>query len=57
MKKILLVFGAHPEAIKMAPVVKAFQKHPNQFDTDVDIVYSVHLNLNVQKPVYELLQE
>ncbi|NOR54960.1 MAG: UDP-N-acetylglucosamine 2-epimerase (non-hydrolyzing) [Sulfurovum sp.] len=26
MKKILLVFGTRPEAIKMAPLVKAFQK-------------------------------
>jgi UDP-N-acetylglucosamine 2-epimerase (non-hydrolysing) len=32
MKKILLVFGARPEAIKMAPLVKEFQKHPEQFD-------------------------
>jgi UDP-N-acetylglucosamine 2-epimerase (non-hydrolysing) len=35
MQKILLVFGTRPEAIKMAPVVKAFQKHPDQFDTKV----------------------
>jgi UDP-N-acetylglucosamine 2-epimerase (non-hydrolysing) len=35
MKKILLVFGTRPEAIKMAPVVKAFQKYPDQFDTKV----------------------
>ena len=26
MKKVLLVFGTRPEAIKMAPLVKAFQK-------------------------------
>jgi len=35
MTKILIVFGTRPEAIKMAPLVKAFQKHPNQFDTKV----------------------
>jgi UDP-N-acetylglucosamine 2-epimerase (non-hydrolysing) len=35
MKKILLVFGTRPEAIKMAPVVKAFQRRPDQFDTKV----------------------
>jgi UDP-N-acetylglucosamine 2-epimerase (non-hydrolysing) len=35
MKKIMLVFGTRPEAIKMAPVVKAFQKYPNQFDVKV----------------------
>ncbi|MFY4743995.1 UDP-N-acetylglucosamine 2-epimerase (non-hydrolyzing), partial [Aliarcobacter butzleri] len=26
MKKVLLVFGTRPEAIKMAPLVKAFEK-------------------------------
>ena len=35
MKKILLVFGTRPEAIKMAPLVKEFQKYPAQFDTKV----------------------
>ncbi|MFV0536873.1 MAG: non-hydrolyzing UDP-N-acetylglucosamine 2-epimerase [Dysgonomonas sp.] len=35
MKKILLVFGTRPEAIKMAPLVKEFQKYPKQFDTKV----------------------
>jgi UDP-N-acetylglucosamine 2-epimerase (non-hydrolysing) len=35
MQKILLVFGTRPEAIKMAPVIKAFQKCPDQFDTKV----------------------
>ncbi len=34
-KKILLVFGTRPEAIKMAPLVKEFQKHPETFDTRV----------------------
>lgn len=35
MKKIMLVFGTRPEAIKMAPLVKEFQKHPNIFETIV----------------------
>lgn len=35
MKKILFVFGTRPEAIKMAPLVKEFQKHPNKFETIV----------------------
>jgi len=35
MKKILLVFGTRPEAIKMAPLVKEFQKYPEIFDTKV----------------------
>ena len=35
MKKIMLVFGTRPEAIKMAPLVKEFQKHPESFETVV----------------------
>ena len=35
MKKILLVFGTRPEAIKMCPLVKEFQKYPNDFETIV----------------------
>lgn len=31
----MLVFGTRPEAIKMAPLVKEFQKHNNQFETIV----------------------
>ena len=33
MKKVMLVFGTRPEAIKMAPLVKEFQMHPDQFQT------------------------
>lgn len=35
MKKIMLVFGTRPEAIKMAPLVKEFQKHSDKFETVV----------------------
>ena len=35
MKKIMLVFGTRPEAIKMAPLVKEFQKYPDTFETIV----------------------
>ena len=35
MKKIMFVFGTRPEAIKMCPLVKEFQKHPNDFETIV----------------------
>lgn len=35
MKKILLVFGTRPEAIKMAPLVKALQKDTEHFETCV----------------------
>ena len=35
MKKIMLVFGTRPEAIKMAPLVKGFQMHTDKFETIV----------------------
>lgn len=35
MKKIMLVFGTRPEAIKMAPLVKEFQKDADRFETIV----------------------
>jgi UDP-N-acetylglucosamine 2-epimerase (non-hydrolysing) len=35
MKKILLVFGTRPEAIKMAPLVKILQQNPDEFKTIV----------------------
>lgn len=35
MKKILIIFGTRPEAIKMAPLVRAFQKENNFFETKV----------------------
>ena len=34
-KKILLIFGTRPEAIKMAPLVKEFQKYNKKFETKV----------------------
>ncbi len=33
MKTVMLVFGTRPEAIKMAPLVKAFEKHGDTFRT------------------------
>lgn len=35
MKKVMLVFGTRPEAIKMCPLVKEFQNHPIEFKTIV----------------------
>lgn len=35
MKRILIVFGTRPEAIKMCPLVKEFQKYPADFETIV----------------------
>ncbi len=35
MKRVMLVFGTRPEAIKMCPLVKEFQKHSDEFETIV----------------------
>lgn len=35
MKKMLVVFGTRPEAIKMAPLIAAFAKYPDQFQTRI----------------------
>jgi UDP-N-acetylglucosamine 2-epimerase (non-hydrolysing) len=35
MRKILFIFGTRPEAIKMAPLIKEFEKNNNYFDIKV----------------------
>ena len=35
IKKILVVFGTRPEAIKLAPLIKEFQKHEDEFELRV----------------------
>ena len=37
MKKVMLIFGTRPEAIKMAPLVKALQARPDEFETVVAV--------------------
>lgn len=60
MKKIMLVFGTRPEAIKMAPLVKEFQKHPDKFETIVCVtgqhrqMLDQVLDLFEIKPDYDL---
>ena len=60
MKKILLVFGTRPEAVKMAPLVKEFQKYPGKFDTKVCVTAQHRqmldqvLNIFDIKPDYDL---
>ena len=60
LKKIMLVFGTRPEAIKMAPLVKEFQKHPDKFETIVCVtgqhrqMLDQVLDLFEIKPDYDL---
>ena len=35
--KVLTVFGTRPEAIKMAPLVKELEKHPDKIESIVQI--------------------
>ena len=56
----MLVFGTRPEAIKMAPLVKEFEKHPNDFETIVCVtgqhrqMLDQVLQLFEIKPQYDL---
>jgi len=60
MKKVMLVFGTRPEAIKMAPLVKEFQNNPELFQTIVCVtgqhreMLDQVLHLFEIKPDYDL---
>ncbi|MFW1736288.1 MULTISPECIES: non-hydrolyzing UDP-N-acetylglucosamine 2-epimerase [unclassified Acinetobacter] len=60
MKKVLLVFGTRPEAIKMAPLVKALCNYPEEFITKVCVTAQHRemldqvLNIFEIKPDYDL---
>ena len=60
MKTVMLVFGTRPEAIKMCPLVKEFQKHPDEFKTIVCVtgqhraMLDQVLNIFDVKPDYDL---
>jgi UDP-N-acetylglucosamine 2-epimerase (non-hydrolysing) len=59
-KKVMLVFGTRPEAIKMAPLVKAYQAQPDEFETIVCVTAQHRemldqvLNIFNIKPDYDL---
>lgn len=69
MKTIMLIFGTRPEAIKMCPLVKEFQKHAEEFKTVVCVtgqhremldqvlqIFDVHpdFDLNIMKQGQDL---
>ena len=60
MIKVMLVFGTRPEAIKMCPLVKEFQKHNDAFQTIVCVtgqhreMLDQVLNIFEVKPDYDL---
>ncbi len=60
MRKIMLVFGTRPEAIKICPLVKELQRHPDKFETIVCVtgqhreMLDQVLNIFEVKPDYDL---
>lgn len=57
MKKNLIVFGTRPEAIKMAPLVKAFQNHPESFETKVCVTAQHREMLDQVLSLFEITPE
>lgn len=57
MKKIMLVFGTRPEAIKMAPLVKEFQKYPEQFQTIVCVTGQHREMLDQVLHIFEIIPD
>lgn len=60
MQTVMLVFGTRPEAIKMCPLVKEFQRHPEEFNTIICVtgqhreMLDQVLNIFDVKPDYDL---
>jgi len=57
MKKIMLVFGTRPEAIKMCPLVKEFQKHPEEFKTIVCVTGQHREMLDQVLRIFDILPD
>ncbi|MFA6143782.1 MAG: UDP-N-acetylglucosamine 2-epimerase (non-hydrolyzing) [Sulfuricurvum sp.] len=57
MRKILIVFGTRPEAIKMAPLVKEFQKYPNDFETKVCVTAQHREMLDQVLELFEIVPD
>lgn len=57
MKKILIVFGTRPEAIKMAPLIKEFQKHSDVFETKVCVTAQHREMLDQVLELFEIIPD
>ena len=55
--KILIVFGTRPEAIKMAPLVKEFQKHTTHFETKVCVTAQHREMLDQVLDLFDIIPE
>ncbi|TVT81183.1 non-hydrolyzing UDP-N-acetylglucosamine 2-epimerase [Acinetobacter colistiniresistens] len=57
MKKILIVFGTRPEAIKMAPLVKEFKKDCENFETRVCVTAQHRQMLDQVLEIFDIVPE
>lgn len=57
MKKVMLVFGTRPEAIKMAPLVKEFQKYMEDFQTLVCVTGQHREMLDQVLKIFEIIPD
>ncbi len=57
MKKVLIVFGTRPEAIKMAPLVKAFENYKLDFDTKVCVTAQHREMLDQVLDMFEIVPD
>jgi len=57
LKKILIVFGTRPEAIKMAPLVKEFQKDRVNFETKVCVTAQHRQMLDQVLDIFDITPE
>ena len=57
MEKVMLVFGTRPEAIKMAPLVKEFQKYPETFKTIVCVTGQHRQMLDQVLQLFEIVPD
>lgn len=56
-KKVMLIFGTRPEAIKMAPLVKALQARPEEFETVVCVTGQHRQMLDQVLKLFEITPE
>ncbi len=57
MRKVMLVFGTRPEAIKMCPLVKEFQKYPVDFETIVCVTGQHREMLDQVLKIFEVVPD
>jgi UDP-N-acetylglucosamine 2-epimerase (non-hydrolysing) len=57
LKTILIIFGTRPEAIKMAPVIKELQNHPEQFVVHVCVTAQHRQMLDQVLELFEIVPD